>query len=144
MRVTIIAVLLGLVSIQSWAGKLPEGSYAGKGLWASSADRGNYKVTTKISQDSVSADYILADGSKKEWIFKIVPTTGNFFKVTVYGLEVGEGYCLDKVDLCHYQVKIKQLSLEETLTSRDGKFYRFGSKDTGSGTIVWQEAYQKN
>ena len=132
--------LASLISTQVLAGTLPDGAFKGKGIWKSETTQGSYTVSSVISGTAVDSKFTLSDGSQKEWKFDMDPTSAGFFHVKVSGLEVGHGYCLEKVQVCHYEVKIEKLVLEETVTAMEGKLYRFGSKDEGSGRIVWQES----
>ncbi len=136
-------ISLMLIANTCLAGGLTDGNYKGSGLWQSEKNKGSYAVTTSIKSNKVSASYELPDGSKKEWIFDIDPSTNGFFKVKTFGAEIGSGYCLEKAEVCHYEIAVGKLKLEETLTIQNDKLYRFGSKDEGSGRIVWQEAMDK-
>jgi hypothetical protein len=143
MKTLAITLIAGLISAQAWAGTIPEGHFKGDGLWKSASKRGRYTVETTVSKNTINTDYTLPDGVKKQWNFEMAPTKNGLFKVTVFGAEIGQGYCLEKVELCHYEIKVSGFTLEETLTVQDGTLYRFGSKDDGSGRIVWQEALEK-
>lgn len=138
-----ISIALLLFGNTCLAGVLTEGSFKGRGLWQSEKVKGTYTVTTSIKSNKVSASYELADGSKKEWIFDIESSNSGFFKVKTFGAEIGSGYCLEKAEVCHYEIAVGKLKLEETLIKHENKLYRFGSKDEGSGRIVWQEAMDK-
>jgi hypothetical protein len=125
------------------AAGITDGNYKGSGLWKSVKDKGSYSVTTAIKSNTVSASYELPDGSKKEWNFDMEPSINGFFKVKTFGAEIGSGYCLEKAEVCHYEIQVGKLKLEETLILQNDKLYRFGSKDEDSGRIVWQEAMDK-
>jgi hypothetical protein len=125
------------------AAGLTDGNYKGSGLWKSEKDTGSYSVTTAIKSNKVSASYELPDGTQKEWIFDMDPSNNGFFKVKTFGAEIGSGYCLEKAEVCHYEIQVGKLKLEETLTLQNDKLYRFGSKDDGAGRTVWQEAMDK-
>jgi hypothetical protein len=119
---------------------LPSGHFLGNGLWKSATDGGSYQAETLINGSTVTSKYTLSDGTKREFTFDMVDAQNGIFKVKIFGAEVGRGYCLDKAQVCHYELKAGNVDLEETITIMDGKLYRFGSKDQGSGRIVWQEA----
>ncbi|MEK6705208.1 MAG: hypothetical protein AABZ06_05420 [Bdellovibrionota bacterium] len=136
-------VLTSLVAINVYAG-LPDGDFKGDGLWKSARDQGTYEVSTSINGNIIAGSYTLPNGTKKEWKFEMEQTTSGFFKVKAYGTEVGKGYCLEKAEVCHYEIAVGKLVLEETLTAFGDKLYRFGSKDEGFGRIMWQESLDKN
>jgi hypothetical protein len=126
-------------SAAATAGILPEGKFHGEGLWKSSKEKGTYEVSIAIEGNTVSSAYQLPDGSIKKWSFTMADTANGLFKVTSQGVEIGEGYCLDQAQVCHYTVSVGPLTLEETVTYMDQTLYRFGSKDEGRGLIAWQE-----
>lgn len=136
-------VLTSLVATNVYA-ELPDGDFKGDGLWKSAGDQGTYEVTTSINGNIVAGSYTLSNGTQKEWKFEMEQTTNGFFKVKAYGTEVGKGYCLEKAEVCHYEIAVGKLILEETLTSLGDKLYRFGSKNEGSERIMWQESLDKN
>ncbi len=139
-RQQVIALTLTILSNVALAGSFPEGTFSGQGSWKSESQKGAYTVETKIVGNIVQTEYVLPDGTEREWTFEMVPTTNGLFKVKTAGVEVGEGYCIDHADVCHYEVQFGSFSLEETLTLENGKLYRLGSKDEGSGRVIWQEA----
>jgi hypothetical protein len=136
-------VLTSLIATTLLAGELPHGEFKGHGLWKSATATGKYEITTKVGNNSIAASYSLPDGTTKDWNFDMEPTTNGFFKVKVFGTEVGKGYCLEKAEVCHYEITVGKLVLEETLTVLGDKLYRFGSKDEGAGRIMWQESLDK-
>lgn len=135
-------VIATLLSTAAWSHSLPEGTWQGDGLWHSSLQKGSYKVETQIFGNLISNVYTLKDGTKKVWAFHGIPTNGNFFKVDLDDKEVGQGYCLDRATVCHYEASIGNMQLEETITHLDGKLYRFGSKVENGKRIMWQESMQ--
>ena len=143
MKKQMLALVTGLITLQAQAGMIPDGSYKGNGAWRSSSDKGNYAIQTSISGHKISTNYALPDGSKKEWNFEIVTGEAGQFSVLANSLTIGSGYCLDQVDVCHYEIKVNDFSLEETLTLMDKKLYRFGSKTEGQGRTLWQESMDK-
>jgi hypothetical protein len=137
-------VIAALLSTTSWAGALPDGTYKGDGLWNSPLKQGSYKTETKISGEQldtthIESTYLLEDGTTKTWAFEVVPSNGNFFKVEVDGKEVGQGYCLSRATVCHYEVSVGNMELEETISYEVGKLYRFGSKVENDRKVMWQE-----
>jgi hypothetical protein len=144
MKIKILTILVALLSSQAWASAFPVGNYHGHGLWKSLSEKGNYTNTISINNNSVSTDYKLPDGSRRKWNFEMSPQQNGFFKVISEGTELGQGYCLEKAEVCHYEIKQGTFSLEETFTLLDGRLYRFGSKDYGKGRIMWQEAADKD
>ncbi len=136
-----LITVVTLFSVATLAGPLTNGVYKGHGKWVSNNATGDYQVKTIIDGESVQSTYTLPDGSIKEWTFKIEPN-GKFFKVVVNSTNIGQGYCLDKATVCHYELNVGNLRLEETMTFLDGKFYRFGSKEDESGRRFWQEAME--
>lgn len=141
---TFAAMALILTSNQSIASGIREGNFVGKGLWKSENATGAYKVSVVIQNDTVSSEYELSDGSKLSWNFKMNGTANGFFKVKSQGVEIGSGYCLDRAEVCHYEIKTSKLNLEETLTILDGNLYRFGSKYMGKVKTAWQEALKNS
>jgi len=139
-----IFFLTSTIVTNIYAGTIQNGTFVGKGLWKSNADQGTYEVTTNVNSNIIDSSYLHQGGKPKKWSFEMEQTKNGFFKVKAYGAEIGKGYCLDKVELCHYEIAVGQLVLEETLTIQGNKLYRFGSKDEGSGRIFWQEALDKN
>ncbi len=135
-------VIATLLSTQAWSGVLPDGNYTGKGLWNSPLKQGSYDTTTNIKGNVISAKYTLEDGAQKDWTFEISPTDGKFFKVRAKDHEVGQGYCLSHATVCHYQINVGSMVLEETITFMDGKLYRFGSKTDDDGKVMWQESLE--
>lgn len=140
---TIIGILTSIILTNANAA-LPIGKFRGSGLWKSFKEQGSYEVTTNINGKTMTSSYQLPNGISREWKFEIEPTLNGFFKVKTYGAEVGQGYCLERVEVCHYEIKADELTMEETLTILDGKLYRFGSKEEGSVRIMWQESMDKN
>lgn len=136
-------VLTSLIAVTAQAG-LPEGQFRGQGLWKSGSDQGTYQVTNRITKNTVKAVYSSPKGPQHEWNFDMAATSNGFFNVKSQGKVVGQGYCLEKANVCHYQLTLDRVFLEETLTVMGGKLYRFGSKDVGSVRIMWQESLDKN
>ena len=134
------SISLMLFANNCLAAGLSDGSFKGNGLWQSEHDKGSYSVTTIIQSNKISSSYEMPDGSKKEWTFDMETSSNGFFKVKTYGAEIGSGYCLENAVVCHYDIQVGKLKLEETLTLQNDKLYRFGSKDDGSGRSFWQEA----
>lgn len=144
LKVQTLALLTGLISVSAIASTIPDGTYTGQALWKSRSQQGNYAVQVTVAENTFQTEYSLPDGTKKQWDFEMAPEANGFFKVKTHEVEVGSGYCLEKSPVCHYQVKIADLSLEETLTVQEGKLYRFGSKQDGTGQILWQESLDKS
>lgn len=144
MKIKLLTLLVTLLSSQAWASAFPVGNYRGRGLWKSLSESGNYTDSITINNNSVKTDYTLPDGSKRQWNFEMSPQQNGFFKVMSRGIEIGQGYCLEKAEVCHYEITQDKFSLEETFTLLDGRLYRFGSKDYGKGRIMWQEAVDKD
>lgn len=135
--VTILATIL--ISQLGQAHSLTEGSYSGNGLWHSTQSTGTYKTVSVVEKNEIKTKYQLPDGSVKEWNFQIKELTNGFFEISNKGTQLGNGYCLEKTPVCHYQFSVGQLKLEETLVQEGSKIYKFGSKDEGHGPISWQE-----
>jgi hypothetical protein len=91
----------------------------------------------------VSSHYVLADGSTMDWNFEIKNQGTTFYDVISYGVKIGSGYCLEKALVCHYDISVENLKLEETLVQEGTILYRYGSKNEGQGLIVWQESLNK-
>jgi hypothetical protein len=139
-----IVLFITLVSQLSLASPLTNGSYKGKGLWNSpTGQKGTYQNSTLINGNLIQARYHLTDGSTRDWNFTIRPTCSNFFDVLADAQKVGAGYCLDKAPVCHYELTVKQLKLEETLVQEGTKLYRYGSKADAQDRILWQESLDK-
>jgi hypothetical protein len=136
-------LLVTLLSVPAFAGNLTDGSFKGKGLWKSAAKSGTYEVRTQIANNVYSATYTMADGSQKQWSFEMSATTNDFFQVKSNGANLGSGYCLEKAMVCHYEISFGTTKLEETLTIQNDKLFRFGSKNDGTLTVMWQEAMDK-
>lgn len=134
-----IVVLMGIMAAQANAATFPEGKYIGKALWKTETTQGAYNVKTTFVGETVSSNYTLEGGKQMEWKFEMQPTSNGFFNVVVNGTDVGSGYCLDKVLVCHYEANLGSLKLEETMTVEGGKLYKFGSKEIGTDRVVWQE-----
>lgn len=135
-------ILTSLMGTSAYAG-LPDGNFKGNGLWKSANDQGTYEVMTSVNGNHIVTSYKLPNGTQKEWKFEMEPTSNGFFKVKTNGTEVGKGYCLENVAVCHYDMILGSLFLEETLTASGSKLYKLGSKDQGTGQIMWQEAMDK-
>jgi hypothetical protein len=142
---TTILTLTTLLSLASMAQAEPlaDGTYKGHGLWRSLDAQGSYEVQTTIQGNRVSSDYRLPDGSTRHVASEGTPGKNGFFTLNQEGKAVGQGYCLEKVQLCHVEVKLDEGSLEETLTNQNGKLYKFGSKTINGRTVMWQEALEK-
>jgi hypothetical protein len=143
MKTAMVLLATVLVSQSGFAHGLTEGSYKGSGAWASAGGQGAYRVTTVIGPKTIQTSYLLPSKEKRDWNFEISASTSGFFDVTSNGTKLGSGYCLDKAPVCHYEVSLGALKVEETLVQQDGKLYRFGSKDEGQGPIRWQESADK-
>lgn len=139
---TLTTSLLTL-SAAAQAHTIPDGTYRGEGLWKGAADRGGYEVVTTITGDRIASTYRLPNGGSREATIELKSGENGFLRVLADGKEVGSGYCLEKVELCHYSMKTDKLSLEETLTIQNGKLYKFGSKTEGAVTVMWQEGLEK-
>ena len=140
MKKQILAMVAGLMTLQAQAGMIPDGAYKGNGMWRSAQSNGIYQVRTAVAGTKVSADYVMPDGTQKSWNFEIVTREAGQFKVVANTVQIGHGYCLEKVNVCHYEISVSDFSLEETLTLSDKKLYRFGSKTSGQGRTLWQES----
>ncbi len=140
-------ILMSLMSVSAQAGSIADGVYAGTGAWNSKTSQGEYQVSTQVKGSKISTLYTLSDGSVKNWDFELVQDGSKFFKVVSGGVEMGSGYCLDHVDLCQYEVSFttpsQTFKLEETLLTQDGKLFRYGSKNDGNETVMWQESQTK-
>ena len=138
-----IAILTIILAAQiSIAHGLTQGQYEGSGLWKGLNHTGNYQANMVVEKNAFKAEYNLGNGSKKDWTFTTKETVQGFFDVLVKGKKIGTGYCLDKVNVCHYQINVNQLKLEETIVQDGSKIYRFGSKNEKNGLIAWQESYK--
>lgn len=140
MKTTVLLLATILVSQLSHAHSLTEGSYTGNGLWHSAKETGTYKTDVVVEKAEIKTKYQLLNGALKEWNFKIKDSSNGFFEVLSQGVQLGNGYCLEKAPVCHYQFSVGKLKLEETITQQGNKLYRFGSKDEGHGVIFWQES----
>lgn len=143
MKKTTITLIALLVSELSFAHGFTTGSYKGNGLWNSRSAKGVYQTTTVIDKNTIKAHYSLPDGSSRDWSFDIQNQASTFFDVISQGTKIGSGYCLEKALVCHYELSVGQLKLEETLVQEGTKIYRYGSKDEGKGPIAWQESLDK-
>ena len=143
MKTTLILAALAL-SMQSLAfAGLPEGNFSGKALWKTQKETGKYEVSTEIKGGSISSTYTLPDGSVKNWNFEMQPTANGFFSVVSGKRTLGQGYCLEHVSLCHYEINFGETTLEESLTVENEKLYKYGSKKEKGILIMWQEALSK-
>ncbi len=140
MKATVFLLTTILISQLGQAHSLTEGSYSGNGLWHSVQSTGTYKTISVVKKNEIKTIYQLLDGSTKEWNFQIKESTNGFFEISSQEVQIGTGYCLEKVHVCHYQLSIGQLKLEETLVEQNNTLYKFGSKDEGQGPISWQES----
>lgn len=140
MKATVFLLTTILISQLGQAHRLTEGSYSGNGLWHSAQSTGTYKTISVVKKNEIKTIYQLLDGSTKEWNFQIKESTNGFFEISTQGVQLGMGYCLEKVPVCHYQVSIGKMKLEETLVQEKNTLYKFGSKDEGQGPISWQES----
>ncbi|MBN8538026.1 MAG: hypothetical protein J0M15_13305 [Deltaproteobacteria bacterium] len=140
MKATVFLLTTILISQLGQAHSLTEGSYSGNGLWHSVQSTGTYKTISVVKKNEIKTIYQLLDGSTKEWNFQIKESTNGFFEISSQGVQLGMGYCLEKAPVCHYQVSIGQMKLEETLVQEKNTLYKFGSKDEGQGPISWQES----
>jgi hypothetical protein len=139
---TLTTALLAFAA-QAQAHTIPDGTFRGEGLWKSPADRGGYEVITTVAGERISSVYKIRGGENIETAVELKNGENGFLRVISEGKEVGSGYCLEKVALCHYSLKTDKLSLEETLTIQDGKLYAFGSKTQSGVTVMWQEKLEK-
>jgi hypothetical protein len=138
--ITLLTLTLLTLGQAAHADSIPNGSYQGKGLWKSGATRGDYSVTTTVRDAAVTSTYQFAIGETRKVELELRADAHGFLRVLSDGKEVGTGYCIERVALCHYEMKTAKLSLEETLTIQAGKLYKFGSKTEGGVTVMWQEA----
>lgn len=143
MKKTTITIIALLASELCFAHGFTEGSYKGQALWNSLTGKGTYQTATVIEKNSIKAHYTLPDGSSRDWNFEIQNTGSIFFDVMSQGTKLGTGYCLEKAPVCHYEISVGQLNLEETLVQEGTKIYRYGSKNEGNGPIQWQESLDK-
>lgn len=143
MKKTTITIIALLASELCFAHSFTEGSYKGQALWNSLKGAGTYQTSTVIEKNSIKAQYTLPDGSSRNWDFEIQNTGSAFFDVISQGVKLGTGYCLEKAPVCHYEISVGQLKLEETLVQEGTKIYRYGSKNDGTGPIQWQESLNK-
>ncbi len=125
------------------ASTLTNGQYQGHGGWKAEDGTGSYQVKTNITDDEIETQYELADKSTKNWVFRMKESQNKFFTVETNGLKIGQGYCLDQAQVCHYEIKINDFSLEETIVNLEGKLYKYGSKVVNGKTVRWQEALEK-
>ena len=134
--------LVALTSSSALAGSLVEGNYTGEGGWKKTGSvEGQYKVETRISASRIDNRYVFPGMKPIQWSAEITPKNkGGFFSVKMKGHLVGHGYCLEQADVCHYEFKAHDTRVEETLVWQNGRFFKFGSKNAGSGLIRWQEA----
>ncbi len=122
------------------AAPLPDGVFKGEGLWKSVTEQAGYMAETRINGNRIEAKYESRKGGY-EWNFEMRQTAKGFFDVVTEAHVIGDGYCLDHAKVCHYEIKVGKLSLEETLVYLDGNLYRYGSKQEGSeAKVFWQEA----
>ena len=138
---TVTAKFVGFLTFivlgaNAYAAGIPEGRYAGRGQWKSPQKEGTYKVETVIGRDTIATSYSMPDGSKRTANFRLTALENGNFKIKSHGQLIGHGYCLDRAEVCHFEIKMSGLELEETLTSMNGKLYRFGSKNQGQGLIT--------
>lgn len=140
MKATLSLLATILISQLGYAHSLTEGTYSGNALWHSVQTNGTYKTVSTVKKNEIKTKYQLPDGSIKEWNFQINESTNEFFEILSQGVQLGNGYCLEKAPVCHYQFSVGQLKLEETIVQEGNKIYRFGSKDEGRGLISWQES----
>ncbi|HWU43732.1 MAG TPA: hypothetical protein VN132_09850 [Bdellovibrio sp.] len=143
MKKTMITLITLLASELCLAYSLPNGSYHGNGLWNSLTAQGGYQTSAVIDNNRINGHYTLQDGSTLDWNFEMQATSSVFFDVLNHGEKLGTGYCLEKASLCHYEISVGSLKLEESLVQQGNKIYRYGSKDEGRGPIMWQESLDK-
>jgi len=143
MKKTALVLTILLASQLSHAHSFTNGTYKGNGLWNSKTKNGGYQVSTVIDNNTVKTHYTLPDGNARDWNFDMQPGKSTFFDVVTQGVKVGTGYCLEKASVCHYELTVGPMKLEETLVQQGTKFYRYGSKDEGQGPIMWQESTDK-
>ncbi len=135
-------LLVGLFSQNVFAGipeGLPQGNFIGEGLWRDTTQQGGYRVETHLSGDRIETIYNIGANDEKKYTMIFAPSENGFFTVKVENEEIGKGYCLKQAQVCHYEIKVGELKLEETLTFLDGKLYRFGSKERSGHYVMWQE-----
>jgi hypothetical protein len=150
------AATLAVLLFQSpaFSAPLSAGEFQGPGLWKSATgatpDHGSYTETTKVTENSVFTTYTLASGVQKNWDFQMLPAApaaSGFFQVQSHNKVIGSGYCLEQAQVCHYAIEAKvgkgHISLEETIAQVNGRMFRYGSKDEGKGSVMWQEALDK-
>lgn len=131
---------LALNTLSAHAASLPEGSYKGEGLWRSAKSQGTYTAETKIEGAKIESSYKGEDGAFA-FTIELKAETNGFYRVISQGADVGEAYCLKQAQVCHYELKAGNLSVEETIVFDHGNLYRFGSKRVKGGEkIAWQEA----
>jgi hypothetical protein len=139
----IIGTALMTLTALSHAEGLPEGNFKGDGLWKGHETSGKYTVSSELKGQTLISTYRMPDGSTSNWSFEMKAKENGFFDVISGAKVVGGGYCLDHVVLCHYEVKMGKLQLEETLTIQNEKLYKFGSKTENGFHVMWQEALGK-
>lgn len=140
MKKAMAVTALVLSSQITWAHGLTVGHYSGQGLSKTVKAKGVYTTTVNVTDKSVEASYQMTDGSNQTWNISLQDTAAGFFNVLSGGKKLGTGYCLEHAPVCHYEISMKHLKLEETLVQEGNKIYRFGSKDEGHGRIMWQES----
>jgi hypothetical protein len=140
MKHTAAVITLFLASQMTWAHGLTNGHYTGQGLSKTPQSDGRYTTTVDVTNNTIKASYKLSDGSTQNWDITLTKTSSVFFDVVSQGQKLGSGYCLQGAPVCHYEISMKQLKLEETLVQEGNKIYRFGSKDEGQGRVMWQES----
>jgi hypothetical protein len=138
----IVPFFFTLVSAAAHAHAIPDGSYHGQGLWKSIPARGTYQVSTTVKGDQIASTYKF-NGEERAFTIELQDSQNGFLRAVYEGKEVGQGYCLENVTLCHFSVKTDKLALEETLTIQNGKLYAFGSKTVDGLTVMWQESLEK-
>ena len=77
---------------------LPAGKYVGTGQFTAPNKKGIYTSSVsvgdgKLKSDSVATTYHLPDGSTRDWVFELLPQSGNLaiFSVRSHGIDLGSG-----------------------------------------------------
>lgn len=141
--ITVITVIaLTLFTNLSMAHEYTQGSFTGGGSWKTETARGSYQAVTKIEKTHITANYKFENNKEYDFSFELKEKTNGLFDVISSRVKIGTGYCLEKARVCHYDVEIEGLKLEESIVQVANKLYRFGSKIEGTRTTktVWAEA----
>lgn len=134
-------------------------SYSGSGVWHNSnGENGTHSASVSCEDQAdgtkkVSKTYT-ANNQTKTYSFVLKPVDSQFFKIMSGDQVVGGGYCWDFSNqtnnegspsmngkVCHSQIRVGTVEVEETVKFVDNAMMRIGSKydSTNHSAITWKE-----